>query len=211
MKIKIFKYTAILACCFLVLSSCEKDYENFITKVTYYADIEYDPVVIVEKGGSYTASATATEAGVELEVIITGAEDVDVNTIGVYEVGYSAVNSDGYTGSVTQLVIVHNPNGSGADVAGKIYDIAHEPTTAGRNGEISLVAGTSNMWYCTDMGGSGILPVYFEMNGDDMNIVEQPWDYADVNGAEGIYDPVSRTFDITFSTGWNYVFAYVSE
>jgi hypothetical protein len=58
------------------------------------------------------------------------------------------------------------------------------------------------------MGGSGVLPLYFQMDGDVMYVVDQPYNYSTVNDAEGTYDPVTKTFDVTFSTGWNYVFAY---
>ncbi len=195
----------IISLLFISLFSCKKGDSYDISTVTIFASFEYEPNVLVAQGDAFTPSAIATEGGTTLDVTVTGS--ADVNSIGVYEITYSATNSDGYDGTVLQIVIVHNPNGSGTDVTGSIYDT----NTPSRTGDISLVEGTSNMYYCTDMGGSGILPVYFEMNGDEMNIVDQPWNYSTVSGAEGTYDPVTRTFDITFSTGWNYVFAYSSK
>jgi hypothetical protein len=184
------------------LYACKKGDSYDLSKVTVFAEFEYEPEVILSVGEPFTPSAIATEGETTLDVNIVGS--ADVNSIGVYEIIYSATNSDGYDGAVTQIVIVHNPNGSGTDVSGVIYDT----DTPARTGEIYLVEGTSNMYYCTDMGGSGVLPVYFEMNGDVMNVVDQPWHYSTVNGAEGTYNPGTQTFDITFSTGWNYVFAY---
>jgi hypothetical protein len=46
------------------------------------------------------------------------------------------------------------------------------------------------------------------MDGDEMFVIPQPYNYSTVHDAVGTYDPISRTFDVTFSTGWNYIFAY---
>lgn len=207
MKKKLIKYIAIFATGILILSSCEKDYDNFITKVTYYADIEYEPTVLVELGGSYTPTATATEAGENLEVNISGASSIDFNSVGIYNVSYSAVNSDGYAGSVVQQVIVHNPNGVGIDVSGNIQDIGRPE----RKAVISLVKGTTNLYYCTDMAFGGIFPLYFEMNGDEMHIVKQTFALG-VQEVEASYDPATKTFHTNIiDYGFTYDFEYYTE
>lgn len=202
MKIKYI----ILGLMITFFSSCNKEGDSYnLSTVTTFAVLDYEPVVLVEVGGTYTPECTAEENGQDLPVNVDGT--VDTSTPSVTNITFSAVNSDGYVGSGVQTVIVHNPNGSGTDVTGSIYDIGRPE----RTGEISLVAGTANMFFCTDMGGGGVIPVYFEMNGDDMNIVDQPWNYGTITGATGVYDPVTRQFDITFDNGWNYVFAYSSK
>lgn len=184
-------------------SSCDDDIvSEGISTVTTYAEIVFESNVVVEKGGAFTPSAVATEGETVLDVVIDGS--ADVNTPGVYIIGYSATNSDGFSASKEQTVIVHDPSIVGTDVSGNIHDV----NSPSRVGEISLVEGTTSMFYCTDMGGGGILPLYFQMDGDDMYVVDQPYNYSTVNDADGIYDPITKTFDITFSTGWHYVFAY---
>ncbi len=112
---KILKYKIAVICFIFLLAGCEKKYESFITKITYYPTFEmtgsehvvvYDPEVYTEPGVS------ATEDGVELEVTttVTGLyQGYTGSSIGsdfdIYTINYSAVNSDGYTGSVERTVI----------------------------------------------------------------------------------------------------------
>lgn len=199
-KNNILKLFSVFVLSVMIVSCSEED--PIESTITYFPTFEYQDLVVVELGDSFTPSANAFEGDTELEVTISGSSDT--NTVGIYNYTYSATNSDGYDGVVSQVVIVHDPTIVGTDVSGDIYD-TNTPT---RKGSISLVAGTTSMYYCTDMGGSGILPVYFQMDGDIMTVVPQPWNYSTVNGATASYNPIDLTFDITFSTGWNYVFAY---
>ena len=191
---------------FLVLTiisivSCTEE-EPIESTITNFPAFDFEELVIVAVGDSFTPEAKATEGETEIDVVINGS--VNANQVGVYHISYSATNSDGYDGSATQTVIVHDPSLVGSDVSGDIYD-TNTPT---RTGNISLVSGTTSIFYATDMGGSGILPLYFQMDGDEMFVIPQPYNYSTVNDAVGTYDPISRTFDVTFSTGWNYIFAY---
>ena len=194
-------YLSILSIITLFSSCDDKDTED-LSGVTVYADIVYVSNVVLEKGADFTPSATATEGETVLDVVIDG--EADTNTVGVHIISYAATNSDGFSASREQTVIVHDPSLVGTDVSGNIYDIG----APSRTGVISLVEGTTSIFYATDMGGGGILPLYFQMDGDEMYVIDQPYDYSTVNDADGIYDPLTKTFDITFSTGWNYVFAY---
>jgi len=194
--IKLFSVFTILA----IVSCTEED--PIESTITNFPAFDYQPFVILEIGDSFIPSAIAMEGENEIEVTIGGA--VDTSDVGIFNISYSATNSDGYDGTAAQVVIVHDPSIVGTDVSGNIYDI-NTPT---RTGVISLIEGTTSIFYASDMGGGGILPVYFEMDGDTMTVIGQPWNYSTVNDADGIYDPVTNTFDITFSTGWNYVFAY---
>jgi len=194
--LKLFSVFAILA----IVSCTEED--PIESTITNFPTFDYEQLVIVAVGDSFTPGATALEGENEIDVVISGA--VNADQVGVYNINYSATNSDGYDGSASQTVIVHDPSIVGTDVSGDIYD-TNTPT---RTGNISLVSGTTSIFYATDMGGSGILPLYFQMDGDEMYVVSQPYNYSTVNDAVGTYDPIARTFDVTFSTGWNYIFAY---
>jgi len=194
--IKLFSVFAILA----IVSCTEED--PIESTITNFPTFDYEQLVIVAVGDSFTPGASAMEGENEIDIVISGS--VNAGQVGVYIINYSATNSDGYDGSAAQTVIVHDPSIVGTDVSGDIYD-TNTPT---RTGNISLVPGTTSIFYATDMGGGGILPLYFQMDGDEMYVISQPYNYSTVNGAVGTYDPIARTFDVTFSTGWNYIFAY---
>lgn len=194
--LKLFSVFTILA----IVSCTEED--PIESTITNFPEFEYDQLAIVAVGDSFTPGAIAREGENEIEVVINGS--VDSDSVGIYRISYSATNSDGFGGSATQTVVVHDPSIVGTDVSGDIYD-TNTPT---RTGNISLVPGTTSIFYSTDMGGGGILPLYFQMDGDEMYVIPQPYNYSTVNDAVGTYDPITRTFDVTFSTGWNYIFAY---
>ena len=112
---KILKYKLVVIICLILLAGCEKDYDSFITKVTYYPTfvmngaskvIVMDPEVYVEPG------VTATEDDNELEIIttVTGLyQGYSGSTMGtdhdIYSISYAATNSDGYDGSVVRTVV----------------------------------------------------------------------------------------------------------
>lgn len=106
------KYLFSLLLVFFLLA-CEKDYEDLYT-LTNYADFEMegDEIVFNPLGTAYTdPPVTATEAGVDLPVTTTiigdffsGNTSFDPNVADRYIYTYSAINSDGYPGTVTRYV-----------------------------------------------------------------------------------------------------------
>jgi hypothetical protein len=95
---KIIKYKLIVIACIFFLAACEKDYDSFITKVTYYPEIEMlgEPLVFVPSGGSYDdPGAISIENGEEIETQVSS--NVDYSTPGDYSIDYTAENTDGYT------------------------------------------------------------------------------------------------------------------
>lgn len=95
------------------ISACEKDYEDSYT-ITNYADftVPGEEVVFNSLGTAYTdPGATATEAGVDLPVttsisgdFFSGSTSFDPNVADRYIYTYSAINSDGYPGTVIRYV-----------------------------------------------------------------------------------------------------------
>jgi len=120
---------AALLCCLLFLTSCEKDYDNFITKVTYYPTIQFlgepssisssgDQFLTVELGTAYVDPGVVIKVGddeVEADEV-TGT--VDVNTVGVYVITYSKENVDGYFATARRYVGVYDPNVKTNDYTG---------------------------------------------------------------------------------------------
>lgn len=184
------------------LASCKKGDSYDVSNVTTFASFEYEPEVILEVGDAFTPSAVAIEGDKTLDVAISGS--ADVNTVGVYDIVYAATNSDGYDGTVSQTVIVFDPLLTGTDVSGNINDIGRPE----RTGIISKIEGTTNIFYCTDMGFGGAFPIYFQMIGDVMDVIPQSFIFG-ATTVNGTYDAVAKTFHIEIlPQGFTYDFEY---
>lgn len=116
------KILILLSVSFLfTFASCEKDLdsEGVNTKITYYPtfDMSGDALVFHQLGDVYTdPSVGATEDGVDLQVSVSvtgefnyySGATVKGDVPDKYVISYSAVNSDGYPGSVSRTVYVFN-------------------------------------------------------------------------------------------------------
>jgi hypothetical protein len=125
--LKIMSFACILA----LASSCERDLktEGITTRITYYAVIEPVPFEVdgeetvdltIDQDDAYTdPGAVVTEAGqpIEYETAISGTyfvdgtETLDSSIPDIYNITYSAVNKDGYAGSVVRNVFVRPTQG----------------------------------------------------------------------------------------------------
>lgn len=187
--------------------SCEEEGDSFdVSTTTYFPTFEFPEGsrVVITTGSPFTPNAVVKEGETELTPEIDNAVNVDVP--GIYEVTYSAVNSDGYPGSASQEVNVYDPNIVPTDVRGNIVDVTN-PT---RTGVITLVPGTTNLFYATDMGFASVFPLYFQMNGDVMTVVPQPFPSAfGVSSVDASFDPVTRRFSVLINPqGFSYTFKY---
>lgn len=200
---KIFKNIALVTFLTFTMLSCELE-PQIESTITEYAVIDYDEVYTVPLGGTYDPVVTASEAGNDIEVTSSGAEQVDVNTVGVYEVNYSATNSDGFPATVTQTVVVHDPSIVGTDVSGLIWD----KNNNSRTGVITLVEGTTSIFLASDFGFSGVFPVYFQMDGDQISEIPQPYIFG-VESVDLTYDPSTMEFTTLINPqGFAYTFEY---
>ena len=198
-KNNIAKFLSVLFILFMV--SCIEE-DPITSTITNFPTFEYEDMVVIEVGSSYTPVAKAFEGDTEIDINTSGS--VDTNTVGIYEYTFSATNSDGYDGNVVQTVVVHNPNIVGTDVSGEIEDV-NRPT---RDGVISLVEGTTSIFYASDFGFSGTFPVYFQMDGDVISEIPQNY----INGVSSVdltYDPVQKIFTTLINPqGFGYTFQY---
>ena len=203
MKMKKLSFYIFLFLVPLLLVFCTSDNDSLgLSEVTNYATFEFDPVVVVPLGGSYTPEATATEAGSDLDVTVDGT--INFNEVGVYDVTFSAINTDGFPASVVQKVVVHDPNIVGTDVSGNIRDTNRNE----RTGVISLVDGTTSIFFASDFGLSGTFPVYFQMNGDVISEIPQNYS-SGVTSVDLTYDPASGLFTTLLNPlGFDYEFEY---
>jgi len=164
MKIKIFLLTVIILG---ILSCNKKDDFNYppgtvgISKITYFAllTLNGNPIMSVVKGLPFTdPGCTATVNGVATPVTTSGS--VDVNTVGLYTINYSAVNADGYAATTSRIVfVIPGAETPGVDISGTYSAVPVGSTPGPAN--ISKVAPgvyhTSNCW-----GNSGaVIGAYF--------------------------------------------------
>ena len=98
----------------LLFTSCSTDTDN-VSKVTNYPVLELngEEEIIIPLGGTYNDEGIiATEDGVEIPYTtkvtgtLRGGSTVDTNKADIYSVSYSAINKDGFPGTITRKVIV---------------------------------------------------------------------------------------------------------
>ena len=202
---KIYESLLTIALFVLISFSCETEGDSFnVSSETKFPSFELPAgeEVVISKGTTFAPEAIVKEGENELTPIIDNG--VDVTTPGVYIVTYSAENSDGYSGTKSQQVIVYDPTIIPTDVSGNIADIGRPA----RKGVISLVEGTTNIFFGTDMGFGGVFPLYFQMDGDVMTVIPQPFIFG-VTDVIASYDPVTKQFSTEMvPQGFTYSFQY---
>lgn len=198
---KIVLYISLI-CITAFFYSCESDDTENVSDITNYATFEFEDLVVIPLGGTFTPEASATEDGNALEVRSSGSVNTDV--VGIYDITYSATNSDGFDANVFQTVVVHDPDIIGANVSGAIQD-KNRPA---RTGIISLVEGTTSIFFVTDFAFGGTFPMYFQMNGDVISEIPQNYIFG-VTNVDLTYDPVAREFTTqVFPFEFSYEFEY---
>jgi len=147
----------------LALLGCEKDDETAnVSGVTTYAEFQMsgDPYLSIVQGGTFTdPGVTATEGEADLPVSVSGT--VDPATPGVYDIVYTAVNSDGFPGSTTRTVaVLPEPEQEGVDISG----------TYVRSGVSTTVAKLAPGFYLMpNVWGPNLIPSYIiTTNGTDL-------------------------------------------
>jgi hypothetical protein len=189
----------------IISFSCDPDGDSVgVSTITYFPSFELvdGESVVIEVGDEFVPDAIVKEGENELTPVIDNGVDSDVP--GIYSVLYSAVNSDGYTGSATQEVVVYDPSIVPTDVRGNIVDV----NNSSRTGTITLVPGTTNLFLGSDMAFGGVFPLYFQMDGDEMTVIPQPFPSAfGVSGVEASYNPATKRFSVLIlPQGFAYTF-----
>lgn len=112
-----------ILCLSFALFSCSSE-DPIGSKVTYYPDMTFngERITVLTEGDTYTEQGiVSTEDGIDLEVVMTGSEDVDPTTPGVYDVYYSSVNSDGFSKEIRRTVIVLSAQPTNIDLSGTYF------------------------------------------------------------------------------------------
>ena len=118
---KIFYILLIIQTAFFT-SGCKKNLESEgVSKLSVKITLNGNTLMAIPQGSTfvdpgYTAIDGNTKADVTSKVKVDGT--VDDQTIGYYEIIYSAVNSDGISISTLRQVIVYDPNAPKVDISG---------------------------------------------------------------------------------------------
>ncbi len=124
---------------------CDKEESANLGKITNYPTIKIngEMIVILNDGDTYTELGAVALAGTEVLPLVTEGK-VDTSKPGVYEVDYSAKNSDGYPTTQTRTIIVLKNGPSAINLEG----------TFARNGaNINNVTRISDRVYTCDNAG----------------------------------------------------------
>lgn len=167
----------------VALISCKKETEG-ISKVTHFADFDMkgERYLSIVKGSTYTeAGVSAKEGETDLTIVTSGS--VDVNTVGVYDITYSAINKDGYPGSITRTVaVLPAAEQAGVNIAGQYKNAGSFNFTADMKKLAPGFYVVNNMWG----NGSGAVIAAYLFCLDGTNII------LPVSGLSG-YGRVSGT------------------
>lgn len=198
---KIYKL-GLLAFFTVFLLSCEKETEG-LSRVTYFADFEMtgsDFYFAILNSTFTDPGIKAFEDGKELSVTTTGT--VDTSSPGIYQLTYSAINSDGFSASVSRMVAVVNALPT-EDYSGSY--IRQPPQTA-NPATITKIGGILGYYRTTDGGNqSGTrVPLDFVDMGDGTLLIPLATSvFGPFKGGGSFLSDGRINFDFTYVDGVN--------
>jgi hypothetical protein len=159
----------------ILFFACNKtDFHNTddkvgISRVTHFPifNMSGDKYMSVVLGSTYTEpGVTATEGSADIPVTTSGT--VDVNTVGVYTISYSATNKDGFSNSIKRTIaVIPSAEVPGTDISGKYANV----------GSFSYVATIQKLapgFYVSDNvwgGSSSAVVASYLITSDGTNII----------------------------------------
>lgn len=233
---KVFLYSMMLCMSALGFTSCNDDEDQLTdSRLTYYVnlDLQGDEMMLVPVGTAFVdPGCKATLAGEDFtsNVVIEGAEDVDVNKVGFYDITYSGVNKDGFSASVSRTVVVYDPSVTASiagtystDMAASLYGTAKRTFAdrAAAYGNTSECVGIKftqyvpGIFYCNDLlggwyeqirayGSNYAMTGYVSLNPDNsitlLSSYIKGWGDGLDYIEDGVYDP--ETGKISYSLSY---------
>lgn len=167
---KIFLYSMMLGMSVLGFTSCNDDEDQLTdSRLTYYVNLELqgDEMMLVPLGTTFNdPGVKATLAGEDFtsRVTVSGADDVDVNTVGFYDITYSGVNDDGFSASVSRTVVVYDPSVTATIEGTYSTDMAATKYGSAKNPFSAYAAAYGNTSQCVGITFSQFVPGIFYCN-----------------------------------------------
>lgn len=212
----------VLALTLTGLSSCDYDGDDD-SYVTHYVTFELNQgsKYLVPVGSTYKDPGfKATEGSEDVSSKVSvGGDEVDANSVGVYNVTYSAVNKDGYSASATRQVVVYDPSIT-TDISGDYVTGAGSNRTTGSvvpitGYKVTITKIADGLFYISDLfggfydqykgyGSSYAMTAYLKLNADNtISLISSHingWGDSVDDLTNCKYDP--QTGKITYSTGY---------
>jgi hypothetical protein len=171
------KLLSLLLLSFLVFASCNKNKDEInntddnvgSSRVTRFPTFTMNgsKYLSLVRGSAYTeAGVTAKEGTTDLQVQTSGS--VNTNVVGVYNITYSAINKDGFPGTVTRTVaVLPSAEQAGVNIAGSYQNVGSFAYTATMEKLAPGFYVVDNVW-----GGSSaaVIPGYI-ITVDGQNII----------------------------------------
>lgn len=124
----------------LMLVSCSKEDSQNVSTITYYPEFQVmgDDVIFLDKGQEFVdPGVIATEGDTEIPFTTTitgkyrGGTTLDTNVVDIYQIVYTAVNQDGFSGSVSRTVYVVETGDMVTSIAGLYTSTVFRNGTSG--------------------------------------------------------------------------------
>jgi hypothetical protein len=208
----------------VLFSGCEKSTSTEdISSITHFVtfELEEGEVVIIEKGEEYVEPgyiALEGETDVTTSVQVSGEVG---ESLGVYEITYSAVNEDGYPSSLTRQVIVYDPTSPEDDISGEyiaevVRTEADGTNPRPRTNSLAISQVTQGIFYVegflgnyysigSEYGSSYRMDGYIALNSDyTISLL-----YSHIIGwGDGLEDLLNGTYDpVTGQIYWESIYA----
>ena len=198
---KIYKLGFLAFFVLFLFSSCEKETEG-LSKISYHAVFEMagDEFLFVIRNSTFTdPGVKAFENGQALQVKTTG--KVNTSVPGIYQLTYSATNSDGLSRSINRTVAIVNAVPS-VDLAGN-YSLVHATRTGTititkNDGVVGYYHGSDCWWQ-----SSRIQTDFVDMGDGTLLVLDGRSNYGPHRGTGAILAGNQIRFDMTIYDGGN--------
>jgi hypothetical protein len=216
---KIYLFGLMLCAMAIGLTSCSGDDQLTDTRVTYYVnmDLQGDAFTLVPLGTPYVDACCKAELNGEdytPKVVAVGVEDVDVNSVGFYDITYSAVNPDGYAASASRTVVVYDPTVTASLAGSYSTDMDASKYGTGKASFADRAAGYGNTTQCVGITFEEVAPgIYYvsDLLGGWYNQIRAYGTKYCMTGYVSLNPDNTLTLQSSYIAGWGDGLDYIKD